>query len=290
MDLVKSSVQFQQFFHNFEHMENLADTCNELLQYLQQGIPETAYKFLPGISRESIQSALGTLDSELPEDFYELYEWRNGYADFNGNPNFNLQNFAPFHFNTIEMLVLEKDWEWCDDNPPSYKESGALPLVSCGQVFWGILLGRSYQSEAHIVYVDTVGECTLRYDSITSMINTLACSFRAGALCFGNEGSVELNSLLFSEVLRKNNSKVLSEALIDFEENLEAYGSDDYFDEAMYSDKVSCLLDSLSSLYFMKPPHVVEQVHNKLMNLENLLSPRAVSAREGLRKWLSFSN
>lgn len=265
-------------------MKNLPEVGNAFLQCFQQFAPDFAEKFVSGISRSELQSVLGTLQHELPQDFYTLYEWRNGYSDFNGHPDFNSYSFAPFHFNTIEMVAMEKDWDWCDDNPPTYKEHNILPLVSCGRVFWGITLGRNYQTEAHIVYVDSVGECTLRYDSITCLLNSIVEGFDQGGLNF-SEGMIRKNDELFAEILRANNPRTLSEGIADFEEYIDIYGSDT--DNTNYAMKIDTLLNGLSTLYYMKPPVTLERVRRKLDSLERESSERAISAREGLKMWLN---
>jgi hypothetical protein len=265
-------------------MKKLPEVGNAFLHYFQQTVPDFVEKFVPGVSRSELQSALETLPYNLPEDFYTLYEWRNGYADFNGNPDFNSYSFAPFHFNTIEMVVMEKDWDWCDDSPPVYKGYDILPLVSCGRVFWGIVLGRDYETEAHIVYVDSVGECTLRYDDITCMLNSMVESFERGGLYF-RQGFIRRNDELFAEILRVNNPKTLSEGTADFEEHIGIYGSDT--DCADYSIRMDTLLNGLSTLYYMKPPAILQQVQRRLAELERESSERAISAREGLKTWLN---
>ncbi|BAY59750.1 hypothetical protein NIES2135_66270 (plasmid) [Leptolyngbya boryana NIES-2135] len=265
-------------------MKKLPEVGNAFLHYFQQFIPDFAEKFVPGISPTELQSVLGTLQYELPPDFYTLYEWRNGYADFNGHPDFNCYSFAPFHFNTIEMVAAEKNWDWCDDNPPTYKGYNVLPLVSCGRVFWGITLGRDYQTEAHIVYVDSVGECVLRYDSITCMMNSIVESFERGGLLL-SENVIRRNDELFAETLRANNPKTLSEGIADFERYIDVYGSDT--DIADYSMKMDILLNGLSILYYMKPSAILEQVRCRLNALENISSERAISAHEGLKMWLN---
>jgi hypothetical protein len=244
-------------------MEKISTLGDKFLENFQS-IPGYAEKFNPGISQLQVQKILLSLEKELPHDFYELYKWRNGYSDFCGHPDFNIYSFAPFHFSTIEMVNTERNWEWCRENTPTFKGSEVLPFVSGDRIFWGILLDRNYKDSAHIVYVNTVGECHLRYDSISSMMSTIVEGFETGALYFDEDGFLEKNHQLFLDVVRKNNPKVLCEATADFENNIGIYGTGENLDSVDYTSRVISLLNSLSALYYMKPPDIIERCQQRV--------------------------
>ncbi len=72
-------------------MTHLLETGQRLLHYLQRYVPEFAEEFNPGISRAVIQNTLELCAYELPENFYELYEWRNGHPEYFTQPLNQLQ-------------------------------------------------------------------------------------------------------------------------------------------------------------------------------------------------------
>jgi hypothetical protein len=62
----------------------VSDSCERLLALLQSDFPWDAEHFQPGLSREEIEEKISELPFSLPEEVYELYQWRNG------NPSGNL--------------------------------------------------------------------------------------------------------------------------------------------------------------------------------------------------------
>jgi hypothetical protein len=265
-------------------MSIISDLGDEFLQFFRV-VPEYTNKFAPGISRLTVQETLGLSEESLPEDFFLLYEWRNGYIDFCGDPRFNLASFAPFHFNSIETVVEENQWSWCDGDNPRYKQSEVLPFVSGDGLFWGIVLDRDYNKQPHVVYFSTMGDCVLTYDSITTMLKTIVESFRVGALYFDGD-LIEKNNQLFSEVLSRNNPKVIAEVISGFEDNITSYGTDTDLDDEAYAIKCSSLWAALISLQYMPTPHMIKRCQIRIAELQGLSSSRAIGARESLARWI----
>jgi hypothetical protein len=86
-------------------MSSATQSCARLLICLQNYFPWDAERFQPGLSRREIEEKVKELPFSLPEEVYELYQWRNG------NPSGNLlipgklagcQNYVWF------MLSLEQ--------------------------------------------------------------------------------------------------------------------------------------------------------------------------------------
>jgi cell wall assembly regulator SMI1 len=65
-------------------MSLVTQSCDRLLVCIQEHFPWDAERFQPGLSREEIEKKAGELPFPLPEEIYELYQWRNG------NPSGNL--------------------------------------------------------------------------------------------------------------------------------------------------------------------------------------------------------
>lgn len=99
-------------------MSNLTEALNRILNWLQQNqwirfkeTQNSASLLKPGLSRAAIDSLSRNSNLELPEEIYELYQWRNGdlidewdciglfdiYHDFHG--------FGPWGFIPFQGLV-----------------------------------------------------------------------------------------------------------------------------------------------------------------------------------------
>jgi hypothetical protein len=264
-------------------MNEIASLGNNFLKYFQT-VTEYEANFNSGVPKSYINEVLGLLEKELPSDFFLLYEWHNGYSEFRGHSAFNLQDYAPFHFNSIEMIDFERKWEWCDDSPPKYEGHNILPFVSGDSLFWGIALNQDY-SMPHIVYVDGTGETIIRYDSITTMMRTLVESFSVNALFF-DKGRIVKNNQLFSQAAKQQNPKTWYKAIRRFDENILTYGLDEH-DSETYSLQCSFLWNTLQTLKYMQTDEIIVKCRNKLAQLENLSSQRAIDAYTSLNRWLN---
>lgn len=59
-------------------MSELTNALNRIIKYLKQNNPEAASWLQPGLSKEEITEIVTDLPFELPQELYELYQWRNG--------------------------------------------------------------------------------------------------------------------------------------------------------------------------------------------------------------------
>lgn len=265
-------------------MSEISILGNTLIKYFKL-LPEYAEKFNMGVLESYIEEVLDTNINKLPEDFSSLYQWHNGYSEFGGYPGLNFQDYAPFHFNTVEIIAVEQKWDWCDDNPPNYEGYHILPFTSGDSLFWGIVLDQDYINTPHVVYIDETGETILRYDSITTMMKTLVESFSSNAL-FLSQGKIIKNNQLFSQFAKQNNPKTWYKATKCFDENILIYGSDECDSEA-YSIQCSLLWNALQTLKYMKTEEITLKCQHKLAQLEYSHSQRAIDAYAGLNRWLN---
>ncbi len=86
-------------------MASITDKLNILINSLREkGITEVD-NLLPGLSRQEIEQNTSHLPFKLPEEIYELYQWRNGCD----------HNFAPSLFRDQKLLTLDdalKEYEY----------------------------------------------------------------------------------------------------------------------------------------------------------------------------------
>jgi hypothetical protein len=266
-------------------MTKISELGFQLLSYLQRLTPDFAQGFHPGISCGEVNTALEPLDYTLPNDFYELYEWRNGHSDYFHQP---ISLGMICQFSSINFVAQDKKWEIWDDEPPTYKEQLLLPFIEKDSKYIAIALGRSYCDEAYIVDVSREGETRLEYDSITSMLASAVECFERNAFYPNDEGWLTENPGLTAEILRKHNPKTEAEVLSDVIAGLDIYGLDEESDQDHYSFLISPLLSGLATLRRFRSPEAVDVVRTALARLEHRVSDRAYSAKVyGYGRWLS---
>ncbi|MDZ8070981.1 MAG: SMI1/KNR4 family protein [Nostoc sp. DedQUE08] len=59
----------------------LTESLNRILKSLEEKDPEIALLLQPGLTRKEIDQITKDLPFKLPEELYELYQWRNGLSD-----------------------------------------------------------------------------------------------------------------------------------------------------------------------------------------------------------------
>lgn len=264
-------------------MTKIFELGDRLLNFLQALSPEFAQGFHPGISRTEVDAMLAPLDYTLPDDFYELYEWRNGHSEYFHQPI----SAEICQFSSINFVAQDKEWEIWEDEAPTYKGLQLLPFIEKDGRYFAITLGRSYNKNAHVIYVGREGETTLRYDSITSMLASTVECFERDAFYVNDKGQLEKNVCCAAEILRKNNPKTLAEAMSDVLDGLNTYGLDDESDQDSYSALVSPFLSGLETLRMLRSPEAIAVVQTGLAGLEHKSSDRAYSAKYTLNRWLS---
>ncbi|HBQ98672.1 SMI1/KNR4 family protein [Roseofilum sp. Belize Diploria] len=198
-------------------MSTLTDALDRIMKWLEIYKPEFADSFQPGLSFDEIQAGEEKIGFKLPEEVYELYQWRNGATLDCDSLFFPFIGFLPFDeaietsisWNTMiaeeEELYLNKEWylnqEWCaksplfifiaDDGgccgtplqtPPNYLKP---PVVEFGE---GDMPG---------VY----------YDSLTALMLTFAECCETGAYYIDSDGFIVEDVSKSAPIIQKYNSQ-----------------------------------------------------------------------------------
>ncbi|MBD3886390.1 hypothetical protein IFO70_32405 [Phormidium tenue FACHB-886] len=267
-------------------MSNISVLGETLLSFIKPYFPEFVENFCPGISRFTIQSSLIGLDQALPGDFYQLYEWKNGTPDcfpqlFNSG---DILEFSP-----IELVLEEMKWNLYvkyGDVPPTYKGCCLLPFIKIDSDAVVVALGRTYPEEAHIVYVDEVGECHLYCDSITSMMTSTVECFAAGSVTISNEGDIQEDYHLSSEIWRRNNPHTLAEAILELTSSINICTSEEPVMDREYSIALDSLTSALATLRRFRPPEVIKLIQSNLVQLKKVNIARGGGLHLSLNEWL----
>jgi len=156
----------------------LTDALNRILNWLLHNDPKAASSLQPGLTRTEINELVKCLPFQLPEEVYELYQWRNGCQ-----PE---QEFLIFH--RMELLSIQKAIKYSEINRLSeeiYKlyDSHTFPLfysipdLTCGE----IVIDRDVKNY-QIIFSDIkeYGLFKLGYTNLTSMMLTIAECYEEG--------------------------------------------------------------------------------------------------------------
>jgi hypothetical protein len=159
-------------------MSDVSDACDRILECLQQLKEWDAQRFQPGLSRQEIEEKSRELVFPLPQEVYELYQWRNG------NPWSNCFIFANYwmlsledamdayclrgSFADIRDLYFDcDDYESKDDNYFWNRHWFPIFRGRDEHRFWAVELG---QASAAILDVSPGEFCIKLYPSLTNML------------------------------------------------------------------------------------------------------------------------
>jgi hypothetical protein len=253
-----------------------------LISHLEKKFPSFSTTYYPGITRAQVEIELEKVNCQLPQDFYDLYEWRNGHPSFFNQP---VEFAALCHFSAIEDVA--NDFMWKDwDDIPEYNGSATLPFVRNNSGWcYAISLNNSYEDRPYIIDIDEVGHSLIRYDSIESMLATTVNCFEEGVFFCNDQGWLCENEVLAAEILSRNNPKTLSMCLLSVTA-LDVYGFGKELGDKEYSDFVAPIIDGLASLQRYRPSSLISRVEEITKILEAESSNRSTGAKHFLREWL----
>ncbi|MCU0536836.1 MAG: SMI1/KNR4 family protein [Hydrococcus sp. Prado102] len=111
-------------------MSTLTDALERIFNWLRANHQEAASSLQPGLSYEEIEAKLAHLPFRLPQEVYELYQWRNG---MDGETSF----FYDYTFLSLEES-LERIKFWESENLDAYIPFGWFPLFEFEGEWFGI--------------------------------------------------------------------------------------------------------------------------------------------------------
>lgn len=266
-------------------MSNISILGETLLSFISPHFPKFIQELNPGISRSTLQLSLADLNQALPNDFYELYEWKNG--SLNGFPRpFNLGDIL--EFSPIELVCEDMKWELYDNDPPTYKGLKLLPFIKTDSDFIAIVLGSHYSEETHVICVTEVSEILLYCDSITTMLKSTVECFTSGYIVINDEGIAEENYHLCSEVWRKNNPYTVAEAILELtlSVNICISEASSSIANKEYYKVVNSLTSALATLWRYRPQEAITLIQDNLVSLKRNNLARGGGLYLTLDKWL----
>jgi SMI1 / KNR4 family (SUKH-1) len=155
-------------------MSTLTDALERILNWLQANHPKAASSLQPGLSYEEIEAKLADLPFRLPQEVYELYQWRNGSSDNGEADCFDCYRFIPLE----EAIELSK-YQVTEDLLEGTFPFGWFPLFEFNGGYLAVIGAESKNDNSPIVchYEDE----SIAYTNLTGMMLTMAECYETGA-------------------------------------------------------------------------------------------------------------
>jgi cell wall assembly regulator SMI1 len=182
-------------------MSILTEALERILIWLKQNAPSSASSLRPGLAYSEIENRVEELLFLLPNEFYDLYQWRNGV--YYGEEDFNF--FCPgYSFNSLEEALIQ--YEELLDSAEKLAEELWLDPAEIWNPNWFPIFSydRDYlfiigEAEHHKPLSPVMG-CfrgnsgpDLMYSSITNMMLTVAECYDTGVYYLDEDNYVIIN-------------------------------------------------------------------------------------------------
>ncbi|HEY9848805.1 MAG TPA: hypothetical protein V6D28_05075 [Leptolyngbyaceae cyanobacterium] len=153
-------------------MVTLTEALNRIMKWLQQYTPEFANSFLPGLTREEIEEIIKALPGKVPEEIYQLYQFRNGTLKEMKSTVYPLFEFLPLA-ESVEVCLSIID-NFGKDEPLVYEGKYLLPFLCDNCCYCAVLLNEEQQPESPVIDIAAECDLSMMYRNLTSMMLTLA--------------------------------------------------------------------------------------------------------------------
>jgi hypothetical protein len=161
-------------------MSELTIALDRIMNWLQQYKPDIAETYLEGLSREEIEELTKDLIDKIPEEIYDLYQWRNGTKEeYYESVVYPLPIYLPLD-QAIEAYQGLND-DFSDENLFLFEGKRLFPFLRSNCSHCAVLVEPEKQQSSNVIDIADEGDLSLMYQSLTSMMLTLAEYFETGA-------------------------------------------------------------------------------------------------------------
>ena len=173
-------------------MSVLASALNKILAHLQEYRPKTVTLLQPGLALEQIQEQVGELPFRLPQEVYELYQWRNGVKIEGYDSIPESMYFIPPHFWFLSLedaISACKEIEGFRQEYTQQEEADNshrpwFPIFGSDDLEYFIVLGDEKLQESSPVFYCWLGGGELpkrKYSSLANLLAFVAEAYATGA-------------------------------------------------------------------------------------------------------------
>jgi len=158
----------------------MLDSLDRILDWYKSNVPNYIDDFLPGLTYEEIADPVKDLPFKLPQEVYDLYQWRNG-SNYESGPIFIYHYFSSFKAaleNNESFNYPEAVDRRIQDLYPPY----LFPVFEFNRDEYFAVEGSLDQADTALVFIMGLGggEEKLVFNSLTTMIIAIAKSYEAG--------------------------------------------------------------------------------------------------------------
>ncbi|MEH1817332.1 MAG: SMI1/KNR4 family protein [Nostoc sp.] len=150
-------------------MSELTEGLKRIHTWFSKNIPERISYLAPGLSREDIEQSTRFLPFKLPEEVYELYQWRNGSSGY----NFLFENYEFMSLNAAVSAYHEQMGEIrYHEREEAYWFEHSFPIFQLwcnGGVLYTVMPNAQRNSIIRI-YDSECNDYSLRYDNLTNLM------------------------------------------------------------------------------------------------------------------------
>jgi SMI1 / KNR4 family (SUKH-1) len=204
-------------------MSQLTNTLDRIQTWLKSNYPIVA-EFIPsGLTIEEIREITSRLPFTLPKEVNELYQWSRGHNKDTLSSFTSI--FDPYEGMSHSSLQLAIETQTSFENLPEelaleYISKQLFPLFELEGSYLCVIRDYEDNKSSPVILVSQIGEITIRYSSLTSMMQTIAESFESGAFHFHKNGYSEWNEGVFSPIYVKYNSDILKFSIARLKQEL----------------------------------------------------------------------
>jgi hypothetical protein len=272
-------------------MSLLTNALNQIRAWVETNYPLGIQHLPPGLNRFQIEALIQSLPFSLPDEIFELYQWSAG------NNEDSLTNHA-FFFDPYEGMALcslERaialsstfDDEF-DEVAVKYLDQPLFPIFEIEGSFL-CLVGNLDTSP--VIFVSDISEITIRYESLTTMMLTLAECATSGVISLGNQGYLVYGNDKFANIYHQHNPNLLTLSLVRLIQELTLIKS---MPEKPNILKIMRLNDFLGQIYWLTKHGEnlsLDPIHEELINsLITIIENEDDTVKRLLRQGLASLN
>ncbi|MCC0178711.1 SMI1/KNR4 family protein [Waterburya agarophytonicola K14] len=181
-------------------MSLLTETLNKIFLYLKHNYPKIASSLQPGLSDREIELKVASLPFRLPQEFYELYQWKNGTPETSDALNF----YRHFRFLPLEEALTTFPRKGRDSYlVDEYLPYGWIPIFTFEGEYYGVVGSQIQRYDSPIVYL--YHEEAVGYTNLTSMMQAIAECYETKVYYLNKHNYIAADSTQEEQIVLKYN-------------------------------------------------------------------------------------
>jgi len=191
----------------------LLNALERITLWLQENTPAIVSAFLSGLRPEEIIPKLDSLSFKLPQEVHNLYCWHNGTGSEQGL--FVYHSFMPLdaaleysEYLNSEDLVQNRHRE----GEPMY----LFPIFDFEGEYFAVVGSDTVMETAPVYHISDCLDCRLAFNSLSTMMLTIAEAYEAGAYTSNSEVGVEWEDTRLFEEIRSRYNPGTTESLYHY--------------------------------------------------------------------------